>query len=66
MKTYRIRVDGKVYEMDIALIREEVCVKTESGIAVGERMKYSMKTESERGPQGPKDAQKAPGNRSKG
>ena len=48
MKKYRIRVDGKVYEMDISLVGEEVCAETESGIAGGERLPYTMKTETER------------------
>ncbi len=48
MKTYRIRVDGKVYEMDISLVGEEVCAETESGVVLGERIPYSMKTEEKR------------------
>lgn len=48
MRTYRIKVDGKEYEMEISLLREEVCEETESGIDVGERLGYSIKTEAER------------------
>ena len=47
MKTYRIKVDGKVYEMDIALVDEAVCCEPESSIAVGERLSYTMKTKVE-------------------
>ena len=47
MRTYRIRVDGKVYEMDITLLGEEVCAETESGITLGERLPYDLKTGKE-------------------
>ncbi len=49
MRTYRIRVDGKEYEMDISLIGEEVISESESGILVGEKLAYSLKAEEEPG-----------------
>ena len=48
MKTYRIKVGSKVYEMDISVVSEEVYIETQSGIIIGERLPYSVKTEVER------------------
>ncbi len=45
MRTYRIKVDGKVYEMEISLKGEEVYMPSESGFALGERLQYSLRTE---------------------
>ena len=45
MRVYRIRVDGREYEMDIALIGEAVCMEPESDILVGERLTYNLTNE---------------------
>lgn len=45
MRTYRIKVDGKVYEMEISLTREEIYAPEESSTAVGERLPYRLRAE---------------------
>ena len=47
MKTYRIKVDGKVYEMTISLVSEEVYSEPESSVTVGERLSFTMETKTD-------------------
>ena len=45
MRTYRIKVDGKTYEMEISMTREEIYAPPESAAVLGERLPYSMRPE---------------------
>ena len=45
MRTYRIIVDGKTYEMEISMTREEIYAPPESAAVMGERLSYSLRPE---------------------
>jgi hypothetical protein len=46
MKTYRIRLDGKVYELEVELIGNSGGPAPESSVSPGERIPYSISAET--------------------